>query len=104
MAVGLCLSSVTLVVAQTPPTTPAGPFEALPHVEASAILPGSLLQGANHRVQDRVNNDGYYNHYRINTSEVGVFDAITTRTTPAAIRASEQGGVRPWCAHGSRLT
>ena len=30
-------------------------------------------------MQDRVNNDGYYNHYRITTPEVGVFDAITTR-------------------------
>src|SRR4029453_4226038 len=43
------------------------------------ILPGNVLQGANHRVQERVNNDGYYNHYRITTPEVGVFDAITTR-------------------------
>jgi hypothetical protein len=47
-------------------------------LEASAILPGNVLQGPNHRVQDRVNNDVYYNHYRITTPEVGVFDAITT--------------------------
>jgi hypothetical protein len=30
-------------------------------------------------VAERVNNDGYYNHYRITTPEVGVFDAISTR-------------------------
>ena len=28
----------------------------------------------------------------------------TTRRTPAAMMASVQGGVRPWWAHGSRVT
>jgi hypothetical protein len=30
--------------------------------------------------------------------------AMTTRPTPAAIRASAQGGVRPKCAQGSSVT
>ena len=72
--VGLVLTGGTFAAAQAPSAPPAGPFEALPHFEARAILPGDVLQGPNHRVQDRVNNDGYYNHYRITTSEVGVFE------------------------------
>jgi hypothetical protein len=77
--IGLFLTRGALVAAQTPPAPAAAPFEALPRFEASAILPGNVLQGPNHRVQDRVNNDGYYNHYRITSPEVGVFDAISTR-------------------------
>ena len=34
----------------------------------------------------------------------GSSSATTTRATPAAISASVHGGVRPWCAHGSRVT
>ena len=79
LTIGLVLAGGTFAAAQAPPAPSAGPFEALPHFEASAILPGDMLQGPNHRVQDRVNNDGYYNHYRITTPEVGVFDAISTR-------------------------
>ena len=48
--IGLILSGVTFVAAQAPSAPTAGPFEALPHFEASAILPGSLVQGPNHRV------------------------------------------------------
>ena len=38
------------------------------------------------------------------TSGFGSTQAITTRAMPASISASQQGGVRPWCAQGSRLT
>src|SRR5262245_53178000 len=78
LTTGLFLSYITFVAAQTPSTPAAGPFEVLPYFEASAILPGDLVQGPNHRVAPRVNNDGYYNLYRI-TSPVGTFDAISTR-------------------------
>src|SRR5262245_34896263 len=78
LTIVLVLSGITFVAAQTPSTPAAGSFEALPHFEANAILPGDLVQGPNHRVASRVNNDGYYNLYRI-TSPVGVFDAISTR-------------------------
>lgn len=59
VTIGLLLISVTLVAAQTPSPPAAGPFEALPHFEASATLQGSRIQGPNHRVAERVNNDGY---------------------------------------------
>jgi len=78
LAMVLFLPHVTLVAAQAPMSQAAGGFEALPHFEASAILPGDLLQGPNHRVEPRVDNDGYYYHYRI-TSPVGTFAAISTR-------------------------
>ena len=38
------------------------------------------------------------------TSGLGSSMGATTRATPACISASAQGGVRPWCEHGSRLT
>ena len=38
------------------------------------------------------------------TSGFGSRIAITTRPTPAAISASAQGGVRPWCEQGSSVT
>ncbi len=34
----------------------------------------------------------------------GSSTAVTTRATPAATSASEQGGVRPWWAQGSSVT
>ena len=34
----------------------------------------------------------------------GSSSATTTRATPASTSASTQGGVRPWCEHGSRVT
>lgn len=38
------------------------------------------------------------------TLGLGSWAAATTRATPAPMSASAQGGVRPWCAQGSRLT
>ena len=38
------------------------------------------------------------------TSGLGSRIAITTRPTPAATSASQQGGVRPWCEQGSSVT
>ena len=38
------------------------------------------------------------------TSGSGSSMATTTRPTPASMRASAHGGVRPWCEHGSRVT
>ena len=38
------------------------------------------------------------------TSGLGSVCATTTRATPAAISASQHGGVRPWWLHGSSVT
>ena len=46
-------------------------------LSASKILPPDLLSGPNHRVEERVYNDGYLNTYRIG-SKFGTFVAVST--------------------------
>ena len=52
-------------------------YEPAPVLSASKILPPELLSGPNHRVQERVTNDGYLNTYQID-SKFGTFTAIST--------------------------
>ncbi len=52
-------------------------YEAPPVLSASKILPPELLSGPNHRVQERVTNDGYLNTYQID-SKFGTFTAVST--------------------------
>ena len=52
-------------------------YEPAPVLSASKILPPELLSGANHRVQERVTNDGYLNTYQID-SKFGTFTAVST--------------------------
>ncbi len=47
-------------------------FESLPVLSASKILPPELLSGPNHRVQEKVKNDGIVNIYTID-SRFGTF-------------------------------
>ena len=49
-------------------------YEAPPVFKASELLPKDLLRGPNHSVDDRVVNDGYMNHYTIQ-SRFGTFKA-----------------------------
>ena len=42
-------------------------------------------------------------HAEIVALDVSRAAGATTRVTPAAISASVQGGVRPWCEHGSSV-
>lgn len=60
-----------------PAAQAAESLEAPPVMRASALLPASLLSGPNHRVEERVENDGFMNHYRI-SSRFGNFDAQST--------------------------
>lgn len=46
-------------------------------LKAGKILPAELLSGPNHRVDERVRNDGFLNHYNVD-SEFGRFEAIST--------------------------
>jgi hypothetical protein len=46
-------------------------------LSASKILPPELLSGPNHRVEERVYNDGYLNRYTV-TSKFGGFVAVST--------------------------
>ena len=52
-------------------------YEPPPVLSASKILPPELLSGPNHRVQERVTNDGYLNTYQID-SKFGTFTAVST--------------------------
>jgi hypothetical protein len=53
--------------AYEPPTT----------LSASKILPPDLLAGPNHRVEEKVSNDGYLNTYRV-ASKFGTFAVLST--------------------------
>jgi hypothetical protein len=46
-------------------------------LSASKILPAELLSGPNHRVEERVQNDGYLNTYHVG-SKFGTFVAVST--------------------------
>src|SRR5688572_1332672 len=52
-------------------------FESLPVLSASKILPSELLSGPNHRVQEKVTNDGIVNIYKMD-SRFGTFNAVST--------------------------
>lgn len=52
-------------------------YESSQVLGASKILPPELLSGPNHRVQEKVTNDGYLNTYQID-SKFGTFTAVST--------------------------
>ncbi len=52
-------------------------IEAPPVLRASRILPKQMVAGPNHTVEERVVNDGYMNHYRIQ-SRFGLLEAQST--------------------------
>ena len=52
-------------------------YESSPVLKASQILPRELVSGLNHRVEERVINDGYQNHYKI-YSKFGEYAVVST--------------------------
>lgn len=70
LAVGLVFFSTIAFAAQSE-------YEQVPVLSASKILPPELLAGPNHRVQERVVNDGFLNTYTID-SKFGQFKAVST--------------------------
>jgi len=50
----------------------SGDLEAVPVLSASRVLPPKLLRGAHYTIDDRVENDGYFNTYTIKTP-FGIF-------------------------------
>ncbi|MET0502397.1 MAG: hypothetical protein ABW172_12815, partial [Candidatus Binatia bacterium] len=76
----LCLVlmlAATLVFQPAITTAAQQGYETPPVLSASKILPPELLSGPHHRVQESVNNNGYFNIYRID-SKFGVFTAVST--------------------------
>ncbi len=79
------LSVAALAVAQDYENPPIA-------LSASDLLPAELLKGAHHEVADRVENDGYMNHYTLST-EYGDFTAegnVALRVRVAEIEAIAQ--------------
>jgi hypothetical protein len=70
----LTFSFLATLLMAVPALHAADSTEAPPVLRASQLLPPSLLAGRNHRVEERVENDGFMNHYKI-SSRFGVFDA-----------------------------
>jgi hypothetical protein len=69
--------SVAVLVCVPPFTAAQTPYEPSATLSASKILPPDLLVGPNHRVEEKVINDGYINTYRIG-SKFGTFTAVST--------------------------
>jgi hypothetical protein len=66
-----------LLIGVVAPALAQQPYESAPVLSASKILPPELLSGPNHRVQERVTNDGFLNTYQID-SKFGTFTAVST--------------------------
>lgn len=60
-------------------------YETAADMSAADILPGDLLKGTHHTVDDRVRNDGYLNYYSIK-SDYGEFEAASTAMLRVRIR------------------
>jgi len=73
----LALSYIFLVLHDPIQVGAQTSFEPPATLSASKILPPDLLSGPNHRVEERVYNDGYLNTYRIG-SKFGTFVAVST--------------------------
>lgn len=67
----LCFGGVLL------PLTVQADYEEPPTLSATALLPPDMLKGPNHRVVEKVRNDGLFNHYTVE-SNFGTFEAPST--------------------------
>jgi hypothetical protein len=73
----LYLIIVGLLIARPSLTAAQQAYEPAAVLSASQILPPELLSGPNHRVEERVYNDGYLNRYTV-LSKFGGFVAVST--------------------------
>ena len=75
---GLVLVAVGMAILQPAAALAAqGGFEPPATLSASKILPPDILAGPNHRVEERVTNDGYLNIYRL-SSKYGTMTVVST--------------------------
>jgi hypothetical protein len=66
-----------LFLAHVLPAVAQQRYETPPVLSASKILPPELVSGPNHRVQEKVANDGFLNTYNVD-SKFGTFTAVST--------------------------
>ena len=76
-SIGIALLSVLFL--GSPLTALAQQYEAPATLMASKIVPKDLLTGPDYRIDDKVLNDGFLNHYKIN-SKFGEFNAVSNAT------------------------
>lgn len=78
LASALLAPGAAALAPAAPETLSASAYDEVPlFLSAAEILPPELREGARFRVWDRVENDGYLNHYVVD-SDFGVFDATST--------------------------
>src|SRR5687767_13031818 len=70
-------SAAVVFVLALPPVAAQQRYEPPAVLSAARILPPELLSGPNHRVQERVTNDGIVNIYKVD-SRFGTFNAVST--------------------------
>ncbi len=70
-------SAAVVFVLALPPVAAQQRYEPPAVLSAARILPPELLSGPNHRVQERVTNDGIVNIYKVD-SQFGTFNAVST--------------------------
>ena len=73
----LMLLTALLIIPPAGELAAQGGFEPATTLSASKILPPEILVGPNHRVEERVYNDGYLNRYTV-LSKFGGFVAVST--------------------------
>ena len=74
---GAALALFVILLFGTALRAAAQRYESSPVLKASQILPRELVSGLNYRVEERVINDGYQNHYKI-YSKFGEFSVVST--------------------------
>lgn len=82
---GLILTGILLFASVAVSDAASGVYEPEPILKASEILTADLVSGEHHRVDERVRNDGFMNHYRLE-SDFGVFDVPSTALLKIRVR------------------
>ncbi len=81
---GIRVQSISIVLASAlflgcPLATLAQRYESSATLMASQIVPKGLLSGPDYRIDEKVLNDGFLNHYKVN-SKLGEFKAVSNAT------------------------
>jgi len=74
---GVALALFVILLFGTALKAAAQRYDAPPEFRASQILPPEMVTGPNHRVDQRVINDGFQNHYKI-YSKFGEYAVVST--------------------------
>jgi len=73
------IALVSVLFLGCPLTALAQQYESSATLKASQIVPKELLTGPDYRIDEKVLNDGFLNHYKVN-SKFGEFNAVSNAT------------------------